>query len=268
MSRRTEALPAGYERFRFGDSLVVSLEPLAAVIREALAAGTLYDYAARHPKARPLVGRGTAYAVPLPDAMTPVVVRRSRHGGLLGPLTGDRFLAPTRAPRELLTARRLAQADVPTPEIVAFATYPVGHRMLSPLRRSDVATREVVGGRDLAAALLQPTWDRRTLWAATAHLIASMAHAGARHPDLNLKNVLIAAGSRSTGAVVALVLDVDRIVFGRPGDPAIARANVDRLTRSARRWHERYGAAAGEEDLRWLRSAALDLTAVPRRSWR
>src|SRR5919205_114439 len=95
------------------------------------------------------VGRGVAYAVALPDDATRVVVRRSRHGGVLAPITGERFLGPTRAPRELDVALRLARLGVPTPEVVAFATYPAG-----PLvRRADVLTREVEDAVDLASAL-------------------------------------------------------------------------------------------------------------------
>ena len=85
-----------------------------------------------------------------------MVVRHSRHGGLLAPVTGDRFLAPTRAPQELATSLRLIDAGVSTPEIIAYAVYSAG----GPFRRSDIATREVEGGRDLAALLGDPAARR------------------------------------------------------------------------------------------------------------
>ena len=247
-------LPADYERFRAGGADVVALSAAAAAVREALGDapdGTLYGYAQRHPRARALAGRGTAWAVPLPDERTHVVVRRSRHGGLFAGLTGDRFLAPTRAPHELRTAVRLADAGVRTPQVVAFAVYPAGPL----LRRSDVATREVMRGRDLAVALLNPTDapGKHALLAATAKLLAALARAGARHPDLNCKNVLLAPGG---SGVQAWVLDVDRVEFGRPGDPRIARANLERLCRSARKWRDVYGASVDETDLAWLAGAA------------
>lgn len=252
-------LPAGYERFREGRAEVVALAAAAGPVREALrdaegvhgADGTLYGYAQRHPRARAMAGRGTAWAVPLPDERTHVVVRRSRHGGLLAPVTGDRFVAPTRAPHELRTAVRLAEASVRTPQVVAFAVYPAGPL----LRRSDVATREVMRGRDLAVSLLNPVdaAGRRALLGATAELLAALARAGARHPDLNCKNVLLAPGG---AGVQAWVLDVDRVTFGRPGDPRIARANLERLARSARKWRDLYGAAIDEADLAWLAGAA------------
>ena len=270
MSRRTGALPPGYERVRFDGVELVSLAGATGAMREALAAGTLYDYASRHPMARPLAGRGIAYAVPLPDGGPRVVVRRSRHGGLLAPLTGDRFLSPTRAPRELAIALRLAETPVPTPQLVGYATYPAGPARLAIVRRADVVTREIPRARDLAEALLASSLATRgPLWLATARLVASLTRAGARHPDLNLKNVLIAhsadenvlpgdepkAGPRSP---LALVLDVDRIEFGRPGDPRITAANLARLVRSARKWRDFHGATVEESELSSLRAAAQD----------
>lgn len=243
-----DALPDGYARFRVGSSEVVALVAAAEAVREALHEGTLYEYAARHPRAREFTGRGVAYAVPLPDLVTQVVVRRSRHGGFLAPVTGDRFLAPTRAPRELRSAVRLAACGVRTPELVAYATYPAGPL----LRRSDVATREVPRGKDLAVALLNPPPGdaKRELLRAAAALVAALGRCGARHPDLNLKNVLLAPGS--AGRTEAWVLDVDRVTFGRAGDPAVTRANLERLTRSARKWRELYGAAISDAELAQL----------------
>ena len=242
------ALPAGYARFRVGGTEVVAREAHADAVREALHEGTLYDYAASHPRAREFTGRGVAYAVPLPDLVTHVVVRRSRHGGLLAPVTGDRFLAPTRAPSELRNTVRLAEQGVRTPEMIAYATYPAGPL----LRRSDVATREVPRGRDLALALLNPppAEAKRAMLLAVATLVAALGRCGARHPDLNLKNVLLAPGA--DGATEAWVLDVDRVVFGRAGSPAIMHANLDRLTRSARKWREQYGAAISDRELERL----------------
>src|SRR5687768_18405908 len=117
--------PPGYERLVRPGVETVARATLAGPVDEALAAGSLYDYAAHHPEARPLHGRGVSYAVPLPDGSTRVVVRRSRHGGWLAPLTGEIFLAPTRAPHELQVSLRLAREGIPTPEVVAYCTYEV-----------------------------------------------------------------------------------------------------------------------------------------------
>ena len=240
--------PAGYAPFGRGRTWGVALAPLVRTLEEALRDGTLYDYAARHPRARALSGRATAWAVPLPDAVTQVVVRHGWHGGMLRHLTGDRFLAPTRAPHELRTSLTLRERGVPTPEIVAFATYPAGPL----LRRSDVASREVPRAKDLAVTLLGPP-ERAAKEAAldaTATLLVQLAAAGAHHADLNLKNVLLEPAH--DGAFTAWVLDVDRVTLFAPGDAVAARCatlNFARLARSARKWARLYGADITDDDL-------------------
>jgi RIO-like serine/threonine protein kinase len=193
----------------------LALRFAAPVIRTLLDEhGTLYAAAASSPDRREYGGRGVAYGVWL--AGTRVVVRHSRHGGLLGPLTRDLFLPPTRAPQERRSAVRLEERGVPTPEVVAYAVYRVG-----PLRRSDVVTREIEGASDLAAA--PPTPEAQ---AAVERLLGAMAEAGALHPDLNAKNILLAPDG---DGLVAYVIDVDRVVFRKRGvDPA----NRARLRRS------------------------------------
>lgn len=221
--------PGGYTRFLVAGAEVVAVTPCAAAVRHALASGSLYTYAATHPARRALRGRAAAYAVPLPDGGTRVVVRHSQHGGLLAPVTGDRFLAPTRAPHELGAALRLAASGVATPEVIAYATYPAGPF----LRRSDVATREIVGGQDLARVLATDDRDARTAaFAAVVVLLRDLERAGARHPDLNAANVLIVPAANSAGA---FVLDVDRVVFAEPGDRRVGAANIGRLLRSLRK---------------------------------
>ena len=244
--------PAGYTRFLQGSADVVALGACAEAVRRAVGARSLYDYAATHPNRRELRGRGVAYAVPLPDGETRVVVRHSRHGGLLAPVTGDRFLPPTRAPHELRTALRLAEAHVPTPEVIAYATYPAG----AMFRRSDVATREVVGGKDLGDALARAgDGEARTkALGATAELLRALERAGARHPDLNVTNVLIVATDGLPPR--ALVLDVDRVVFGERGDVRIGAANVRRLLRSAHKLRANGRITISDEELSRLAADA------------
>jgi RIO-like serine/threonine protein kinase len=176
--------------------------------------GTLYAAAAAHPDRREYGGRGVAYGVRLAGAR--VVVRHSRHGGLLAPLTGDLFLPPTRAPHERRSAVRLEERGVPTPEVVAYAVYHVGL-----FRRTDVVTREIEGARDLAACEATPEAQ-----AAVERLLAAMAEAGALHPDLNAKNILVAPDG---DGLLAYVIDVDRVVFRKGG---VDHANRARLRRS------------------------------------
>jgi Lipopolysaccharide kinase (Kdo/WaaP) family len=235
--------PEGYEQVALGAALVVARKEQLEAVRSVLTSGTLYEYAARHPQARPLAGRGIAYAVPLPSGV-PVVVRHNRHGGLLAPITGDRFLAPTRAPRELATALRLTACGVPTPEIVAYVVYRAGPL----LRRSDVASREVPDSADLAAVLTGGSAaERRAALAAATSLIALLCSCGARHHDLNVKNVLLAP--RGGAAPTAYVLDVDRVEFGRPRDSRVTEGNLERFMRSARKWRALHDARVDETEL-------------------
>jgi lipopolysaccharide kinase (Kdo/WaaP) family protein len=237
--------PEGYESARLRGAIIVARRGQLEAIRTAVESGTLYEYAARHRESRSLSGRGVAYAVPLPNGER-VVVRHNRHGGLLAPLTGDRFLAPTRAPYELATALRLEASGVPTPRIVAYAAYPAGFLF----QRSDVASREIPDSSDLAAVLTNgsPEW-RRVCLESTAALIGRLSASGARHHDLNLKNILLARVPERRDSPIAYVLDVDRVEFGRPGDSRVTERNLDRFMRSARKWRELHGMRIDDAEL-------------------
>jgi RIO-like serine/threonine protein kinase len=100
---------------------------------------------------------------------------------------------------------------VPTPEVVAYARYAV----VPGIERADVVTREVPG-RVLAST------------EGAEGLLAAMSRAGAVHPDLNMRNVLVDGST-------AYVLDVDRVYFLRPGDYRVDERNRARLMRSARK---------------------------------
>lgn len=243
--------PAGYERLVDGDIEAVGLCDLAEPLRRALEAGSFYEYAEHHPEARILTGRGIAYVVPLPESAVRVVVRRSRHGGILAPLTGERFVGRTRAPRELETALRLERSGVATPRVIAYATYPD----LPLTRRADVLTAEVEGARDLAAEIMAA--DGRALGedliTAVASLIASMTMAGARHPDLNIKNILVKR--YDGGAVHAQVIDVDRVWFDQPGRPLVTKRNLRRLVRSLHKWRRLHGLQVDDFDIQSIADA-------------
>jgi len=252
-------VPAGYVALSEPGIEGAALASLEGPLRDALAEGTFYEYAEHHPEARSYTGRGLAYAVPLASGDR-VVVRRSRHGGLLGTIRDDRFLGATRAPRELELSLALRRLGVATPEIVAYATYPAG----AMFRRADVVTREVPKSRDLAAALgaLTRTDSKRSLIVATGKLLASLSIAGVRHPDLNLKNVLIA--DNEFGGVVALALDVDRVWLDAPFSQAVLEANLRRLSRSAIKWRRMQGLPIEEADLLAIESSARELIELSR----
>lgn len=237
--------PPGFVRFAVGRSTVTCADHVADSVRQALRGegGSLYSYAERHPQARALAGRGIVYAVPLPGETEQVVIRHNHHGGLLAAVRGDLFLPPTRAPRELLTSERLRHHGVPTPTMLGYVTYPAA----AGLRRVDVMSREVVGALDLSVSLLSAdALERVRALAATANLITALSDLGARHHDLNAKNVLVHdADGRSPEA---LVLDVDRVTFADGVDQA-REQNLARLLRSARKWQSYQGARVTDAEL-------------------
>lgn len=235
--------PAGYRRFLVRGAEVVGRAELLDSLRSALASGSFYEYASHHRQARALSGRGTAYAVPLPSSDVRVVVRHNRHGGLFGPLTGDRFLTPTRAPYELEVSLRLDEYGIATPQVLGYAIYHAG----GVLRRSDVVTREIPHSRDLSDMLVTGSDEQRNVaLAISAQLIGQLASVGARHHDLNVKNILLADHE---DGLRAYVLDVDRVTFHAPGDIAILEQNLERFARSARKWREQRRAKISEEQL-------------------
>jgi len=238
-----DASNSAFVSFDTRSAHVVCDERFAAEVRAALEHGSLYEYAIAHRGSRPLAGRGVAYAVSLPNDATSVVVRHNRHGGLLAALTGDLFLWPSRAPLELENSLRLLASGVPTPELVCYALY----RVIAGLCRADVVTVEIQASRDLSTAITSRRADDRALGLrAAARLVTSLTAAGARHHDLNVKNVLLRDGA--SGELEALVLDVDRVAFSND-HAAVREANLARLLRSARKWQQRYGAPVTDSEL-------------------
>ena len=243
-------VPAGFERMLLGHAIAVARSDFAAPIRQALVGAdgakvTLHEYASRQSGAKPLAGRGVAYAIQLKPGTTRVVVRHNRHGGMFASLTGDRFLAPTRAPYELDVSLALAKLGIATPEIIAYVVYPPG----GILQRSDICSREIPAARDLADVLMRGgDVERVAAMTATSGLVASLSRAGARHHDLNAKNVLV-------GAERAYVLDVDRVELGLAPAAAL-EGNLGRLRRSLRKWRDRFGARVTDAEIDALERSA------------
>jgi tRNA A-37 threonylcarbamoyl transferase component Bud32 len=218
---------------------------------------TLYAWAAAQPQPRTLRGRGVVYVAELDERATAVAVRHAWHGGLLAPLTGDRFLLPTRAPREAAVSRALAARGIETPEVLAYALYPAG----PALRRVDVCTRYVPNGWDFGAVLdgVAEGVERSAADRAAVALLARLAHTGVVHPDLNVKNILLAP--RDGDGPAAWLLDVDIVTFDDGPPHAIMQRNLARLARSIRTWHRRH---AMPLDTAWLaRFTTSCLEALP-----
>ena len=223
------------------------------LVRSLAAHGSLTRWAETQRDRVALQGRAVVWATTLAASddgtlLTPVVVRHSRHGGLFAGMTGDLFTRPTRAPRELANAVRLAAGGVATPEIIAYAVHTVG----GLLARCDVMTRLLPAGRDFPAAWLTASSPahRGAIIEAVAKLLRSLSALGAHHPDLNVKNIYIAGDGL---AVTAFVLDVDRVRFTK--DAQAAARNFARFARSARTWDAERSLGVGDDAL--VRLAAL-----------
>ncbi|MFZ2949903.1 MAG: lipopolysaccharide kinase InaA family protein [Desulfuromonadaceae bacterium] len=247
--RESDLQRCGYTHLDVKGRRAVALDWAASAVALALDAGTLHEWAALQPEREEMRGRGVIYSVDLPTIPpTPVVIRRNRHGGLLHGLTGEYFMAPTRAPLELSISLRLAAAGIPTPEVIAYAIYPTA----GIFARSDVMTRRLPVGDDLPAAWKMGTVEERdSLLAAVARLLKSLSAAGAWHADLNLKNIYIAGSGADR---IAYLLDVDRVTFPGAGD--VAARNFERLARSVRKWRERWGLDFDEDSLARLADLA------------
>jgi 3-deoxy-D-manno-octulosonic acid kinase len=218
-----------------------------ALVQALRAHGSLFAWAAAQPTRHELRGRGVAWATSLPagadmQASTAVVVRHTRHGGLFAAVTGDLFPRPTRAPRELATAVRLAACGVPTPEVIAYAIHPVA----GVLARSDMMTRRLPDGYDLPDAwrAAPSAAARNAVIDAVATLLRALSASGAQHADLNVKNVYIAGEGAATKAYA---LDVDRVRFVK--DMEVAARNFARFARSARKWNAERGLDLGDDAL-------------------
>jgi hypothetical protein len=243
-----------YERFQVGRARVIASIRCSASIKLALEQHELYEFAARQPDTVAMAGRAPVFAVNLPGNCGRVVVRHNMRGGWMAKFNKDLFFFPTRGFRELVSSLRLRAAGVSTPEVVAYVSYPKNWL----LRRSDVATREIPNGHDLSVALAEVIErdHRKMVLDAIAKLLRSLTHAGAHHQDLNLKNVLLTAGSGE--GLDAHVLDVDRVRFSSPGSPLVASANLDRLIRSLRKWRDTRHLPYSAEDEEYLRLRSLE----------
>ncbi len=227
--------PSGYTDKLIRDAKIVShgatMQYFDAMLMEHR---TVYQWAAAQTSSRIMQGRHVAFATPLPGLDVNVVVRHSWHGGLLSGLTRDVFRTP-RAADELRISWTLRHVGIPTPRVIGYALYPTLH---GHLWRADVVTREVTDAADLAEILSNDNgpFDHAKAIEATVTLLRRLARTWAYHPDLNVKNVLVATDEE--GEPLAYVIDVDTLRFAEKNSEWM---NVARLLRSARKWLNKDG---------------------------
>jgi len=235
------AVPEGYVVHRIGDTYLVfdrafadDLTPLR--LADPLARERLFARA-------PVRGRGAAPTVPIRPGLD-MVLRRYRHGGLLGRATGALYLGPGRALDELQVAARAEALGAPVPHVVCLVLWPV----LGPLWSALIGTREERGARHLLelAHDLEPDSARAELARETGQAVKRLHDAGVEHRDLQLRNVLAVQSTPSAQRRI-VVIDLDRAVYHAQGSVPVRRraANLGRLFRSALKnglWDARIGA--------------------------
>lgn len=208
-------------------------------------------------------GREAHPVATLPNG-TRVVVRRYRRGGMMRLVNRGLYFGGNRAFDELRATERARAGGVRAPVVVAAIERPA--RLAG--YRAWLATVLVPGGLDFAAWLAEQGGDeerRRTVLREAGRQLALMHAAGVAHPDVNLRNLLVAPGS---GEAEVYVIDFDKAdVSATPVSVARRERDLRRLARSARKlqaplapddWAA-FRTGYGEE---W--PAGLDLSRVPK----
>jgi 3-deoxy-D-manno-octulosonic acid kinase len=211
--------------------------------------GSLMAAAESDPSATRLAGRGRVALVAAPDPWGDErwVVRHYHRGGSVARYLGDRYLR-LGTPRPFLEFRALEAVrarGVPAPEPVGATVHRRGL-----FYRGDLVTRWVPDSVDLATLLFDPETptvpaaaaegvDGVAAMRAAGRLVRLLHERGVVHPDLNLKNILLAPGDPEPRA---LVLDLDRARLRPAGvRDRQRRRTVARFWRSARKWERRTG---------------------------
>lgn len=253
-------LPPGYEERSTGGVFGFGWRSSVDWLEEVLAADqSLHGWAASREEAKPLVGRGTLYAVDAPvsgpDEGARWAVRRYYRGGLAAPLLGDRYLRSrvTRPTRELWATVEARARGVPAPAVVAGAVYPAG----GPFYRADLATELIPGARTLEALIFGSggITDASELLGHAGRLVGTLERALVLHVDLNAANVLLVRGDEASGA---RVVDLDGCVVFPLGAKPFGPPMRKRLERSLRKVSMRAGRPITDTEWEALRAGYED----------
>lgn len=160
-----------------------------------------------------------------------VVVRRYLRGGAVRHLNRARYFVGDRAFEELRAVERARAGGVRTPVVIAAA-----QRQHAFGYSAWLATRWIPSALDLCAWLrARSPAERAEALREAGRQIARMHAAGVAHPDLNLRNLLVAPAGAG-GAEEVHLLDFDRARLHTGPVPAARRGrDLLRLARSARK---------------------------------
>ena len=190
-------------------------------------------------------GRGPLARLTL--AGIPAVGKRALHGGLLGPLLGGLYVGSRRLLDQLRASVRLAQAGVPTPEILA-----VGSRRVAGIFRAQaIVAREIPGARNLHVLTGERLSGvrRREILDRAASVLRDMHDAGFEHADLNLANLV---WGRSPAGETLFVVDLERGRFANPMRAGVRIRALARLVRSCEKWMPESHRLTRREEVRFL----------------
>lgn len=251
----TVTLPPGYQEhsshtavgFGWGDAA----EWLGSVVGRG---DTLHAWAAAQEGAKPLVGRGTLYAIDAPvtgpDEQSRWAVRRYHRGGLAAPVLRDRYLRSgvARPIRELWGTVEARARGVLAPAVVAGAVYSSG-----PFYRADLVTELIPDARTLEALIFGSGGapDAAALLAHAGRLVGTLERALVLHVDLNAANVLLVNGDEASGA---RVVDLDRCIVFPLGSRPFGHVMRKRLERSLRKLARRHAREIAPDEWEALRA--------------
>lgn len=158
------------------------------------------------------------------------LLRAYRRGGAVQRFNRERYFAGHRAFAELRATEAAGTAGVRVPAVLAATEH--RHRFGYT---ASLATRWIPRAVDLESWLRRSAPDRRrVVWREAGRQIDRMHARGIAHPDLNLRNLLVA--EVAAGLPTVYLLDFDRARFTAGAVmPQRRAADLARLARSARK---------------------------------
>lgn len=137
------------------------------------------------------------------------VVREYWHGGLFRKILRDIFWDSLRPLRELSICEAAGKSGIKTSVVIAI----VKNRILGPIYKCRLVSKEITGAIDLMELLLNPEKNKlvvrkRQIINKVAKAVKEMHDAGIYHADLHLKNILVQ--SAAGGKVSVYIIDLDK----------------------------------------------------------